>query len=928
MSIKTSTSRYVAVSSILIGILFLQASANIHIGSYTWCCNWGHAAGGNSSYYGGSYAHDDLAWTWTIEQGLVNMDQCFTSMANCLDAHPTYFSGTEGYQEYEYECKKRDPAVFAKLKAYSDAGKFDGTELAWGEGYWSMTGDEGYLRNYYISYRNCYDNFGYAPLVAGSYDLMAPSWTQPKMQAYIVGRTADNPDGISFAHHECRTGVGQNGCNFPQGQAYKWTSDDGSFVIAANAEGQLEGPAVCQCYPSAGRFPEFAKKVIAEKAYDTLTPTWNDNLTWAGSGCSIMFWGFKMCENRLIEAEKFSTFARRFGYVYQACGDSYWYETWGAILRYTMHDIADIQGQPWQNIVSNTTNVNAQDDFQHALKFADTTLTSALSAISSNVNTQGTGTSVIVYNSLSWARTDYVKVTTASVGFSSPISVTDPSGNVVPSQVISDNGTSTLVFIAENVPSLGYAEYKVVNTAAVAPGTGTIAHDLGTSIQIENDSCRVVISKAAGTVTSAYDKVRSKELLSGTGNQIAATGTATDSANWWDDCCTFYSHYPRPMPATLHYITPTAVQLLDSGPVVARVQVTWVDNGVNWNQYIMVYNKVPYSQYRMVTSNLIADNELTVNFPLATTVSNGAKTWNAGVAFGHQNYVNKTMYTTTHKWANVASDAKDYSVSLLENNCTNWSFYGTGGAHDFRLVLIAEKPSRYSGHWSKTDWDMSWGLWGHPGDWNSGSPQKGYEFNSPLIARVEKATHAGSLPNSYSFLSVLPGNIVVTAVKKWESEPVVQAGYKTMQVRFYEVNGTNSSAVFTLPGTTAVTAQESMGNEYGVYGTSLAVATGADNRQITFPINHNQIRSLKIQVSDMTGVIDRNHAQGVMVQRLAQEAGGTIRICNLKGQVVYEQDHVGQLDAALSRILKIKGMYFVQYSIKGKGMVTTKILRY
>ena len=119
----------------------------------------------------------------------------------------------------------------------------------------------------------------------------------------------------------------------------------------------------------------------------------------------------------------------------------------------------------------------------------------------------------------------------------------------------------------------------MVNAAAVAPATGTIAHDLGTSIQIENDSCRVVINKAAGTVTVAYDKIRSKELLAGTGNQIAATGTATDSANWWDDCCTFYSHYPRPMPATLPYISPKSVQLLDSGPVVARVQVTWVDNG-------------------------------------------------------------------------------------------------------------------------------------------------------------------------------------------------------------------------------------------------------------------------------------------------------------------------------------------------------------
>jgi hypothetical protein len=923
MAVTTSVSRYGMALSLLLGLLLLPSYANIKVGSYTWACNWGHAAGGNAGTYGGSYSHEDLAWTWTMENGItVRMNQCFTNMANCLEANPTYYSGSSGYQEYHYEIKKRYPALFARLKALSDAGRFDGTELSWGEGYWSMGGDEFYLRNYYISYRFCMDNFGYAPLESGGYDLIAPAWTLPKMQSYIVGRSTGNPLGITFVHHECKSGTA---CSFGLNNAIKWTSDDGSIALTAIAEGQLEGPQICVCYPSKGRFPEFAQKVFQENVWPNITTVWNDNITWSGSGCSIMFWGFKMCENRLMEAEKFSTFARPFGYAYRMSGDNYWYEIWGNVLRYTMHDIADIQGTVWQNTVSNTTNMNAQDDFNTALRFADTTLRGALSAISSNVNTQGTGTSVIAYNSLSWARTDYVKVKTADLGFSTPISVRDPAGNVVASQVFDDNGTSTLVFVAENVPSLGFAEYKVTNAAAAAAATGIVARDQGTQIQLENDSCRIVINKAAGTVTSAYDKARAKELLGGAGNQIAST---TASPNWWDDCCQFYSHYPNPMPATLTYKTPTGAQLLDSGPVLARVKLTYTENGVNWSQYIMIYNKVPYSQYKMVTNNLNANNELVVNFPLAATVSNGAKDLNAGVAFGHQRYVNKTQYTTTHKWANVASDAKDYSVSLLENNCTNWSFYGIGGAHDFRLVLIAEQTARYAGHWSKTDWEMSWGLWGHPGDWTEGSAQKGYEFNSPLIARVENAAHAGALPKTYSFLSVQPENVVITAVKKWESEPVNQTGYKTMQVRFYEIDGKdNTSAVFTFPGTNAVTAWESMGNEYGVYGSQLPTTAGTDQK-VAFPINHNQIRSLKIQRSDLTGVIDRNHAHEIMVQRLAQEAGGMIRICNMKGQVVYEQDHVGTLDNVLSKILKSKGMYFIQYKMKGKGIVTTKLLRY
>jgi hypothetical protein len=83
-----------------------------------------------------------------------------------------------------------------------------------------------------------------------------------------------------------------------------------------------------------------------------------------------------------------------------------------------------------------------------------------------------------------------------------------------------------------------------------------------------------------------------------------------------------------------------------------------------------------------------------------------------------------------------------------------------------------------------------------------------------------------------------------------------------------------------------------------------------------------------MQVNDATGVIDRNHSQGVMAQRFIEPAGGKIRICNLKGQVVYERDHAGTIDGILPELLKARGTYFVQYFPNGKGVVTRKILRF
>jgi hypothetical protein len=358
----------------------------------------------------------------------------------------------------------------------------------------------------------------------------------------------------------------------------------------------------------------------------------------------------------------------------------------------------------------------------------------------------------------------------------------------------------------------------------------------------------------------------------------------------------------------LTYQTPTGVQLLDNGPVVVRVKVTYVENGVNWDHFIMLFNKVPVAYFKMITSNLTADNELTVNFPLNASVSNAAKEFNTGVAYGHHKHVNQNIYTTTHKWANVADDAKDYSVSLLENNCSLWSFYGIGGAHDYRLVLIAERPSRYSGHWSKRAWEMSWGLWGHAGDWTNGTVRKGYEFNSPLIARTA-GSHAGQLPKIYSFLRVEPANIICTAVKKWEDEPPTQQNPWTMNVRFYEAGGTNTNAVLTFPAAQSMAAWESMGNEYGVYGSALPIATTGGTQKITFAVGHNQMRSIKVQAGSAT-----HTGKGGPLMLLPSKSAGatTVLWYNTRGQIRCRNNNVA-------------GVYIVQYMTDGK-MVTKKVL--
>jgi len=518
------------------------AHADIKVGSYAWQHKYDGRDYGipKTNQYGGGYSHLDISWDWTVEQGMQKVNNDWTSVASCLDDNPTNYAGHNSMQSANYMLKKMYPSTWARIKAHSDAGRFDGSDLSWSEGYFAFGGDEYYLRNYYISTRFGMDNFGYVPLMAAGVDLDAPTWTQPKIQNYITGRSTANPTGVGFYNHFTWNWGQSGGLNLPDmikpnnWNQWRWTSDDGSMVIVGTqGVWSGDGGGAEECVQSAGRFPAFAKKVFQENVWNTSVPNlWNDHLIGAGSGYSLFFWGAKMCENRLLEAEKFGAFARPFGYVYPLCGDGYLYDVWGGFLRFNQHDLADAQGTPWQTGVSNTTNMNVQDGYARALKVADTSLAHSLSLISANVNTTGNGKAVIVYNALSWDRTDYVMVKTADIGFSSPIQVQDASGNVIPSQVIDDRGVSTLVFTAENVPSLGFKVYRAINSAAGSTPAGVTGAAAAGVITLDNQYCTVKVNASTGAITSLYDKVNSKELLSGPGNRIAWKRLSINGPMW------------------------------------------------------------------------------------------------------------------------------------------------------------------------------------------------------------------------------------------------------------------------------------------------------------------------------------------------------------------------------------------------------------
>jgi alpha-mannosidase len=137
------------------------------------------------------------------------------------------------------------------------------------------------------------------------------------------------------------------------------------------------------------------------------------------------------------------------------------------------------------------------------------------------------------------------------------------------------------------------------------------------------------------------------------------------------------------------------------------------------------------------------------------------------------------------RWADI-SDANG-GVSLL-----NDSKYGHDAKGNVLRISLLRAPK-----WPDPQADMghhefTYSIYPHRGTWReAGTVRRGYELNTPLLAIVTQA-HTGALPPAHSFVSIEPGNVIVTAIKKAEDDD-------GLIIRFYESAGRDQQVSLRVP---------------------------------------------------------------------------------------------------------------------------------
>jgi alpha-mannosidase len=167
-------------------------------------------------------------------------------------------------------------------------------------------------------------------------------------------------------------------------------------------------------------------------------------------------------------------------------------------------------GAPWPGLL---TPEQAYTQNQILCSYADTAqnmtdsiLTPGFQTLSSSIKSDHPY--ILVFNPLSWNRTDIVKVKLGPYADPMiPITIVDSdTSQFVDSQV--DNEAKQLIFVAQNVPPFGYKRYDVIMRFPRDPDSVYVQGNV-----IGNQFYRVTIDQTDGHITSIYDENAERELV-------------------------------------------------------------------------------------------------------------------------------------------------------------------------------------------------------------------------------------------------------------------------------------------------------------------------------------------------------------------------------------------------------------------------------
>ncbi len=529
-------------------------------------------------------------------------------------------------------------------------------------------------------------------------------------------------------------------------------------------------------------------------------------------------------EEEMLNAEKWASLAWLDGQSYPAAELT---EDWKKVLFNQFHDLAAGSG-------IGVIYKDAQKDYDVVRLSTHEISRTSLETVVEGIDTQGDGVPVVVFNPLGWARKGTVRIKAQvpyKEGYHFRIVPPKGSGPIsYPSNVSWDSQTGVAEMDADvEVRGLGYAVYHLVLEADNAGHAGESmalvpqSFENESFIRIRNNKLQLTVDKATGCITSLQmhwsqsqarkwatvdegePPVRPAEAVvetvahDGCANELQAfKDTPREYDAWNIDAGTLDD------PIQLTHAD--RVELVGAGTRAPGVRVvrTWqnsrfvqtislrtgadqvdVDNDIDWHEtQVLLKAAFPLA---------VSSDHATYEIPYGTIERPTTR---------NNSWEKAQFEVPAMRWADLSGAGEGgrvYGLSVI--NDSKYGYDATGIL--LRLTLLRSPV------WPDPDADRGhhhfhYALYPHVGTWKEAETVRhGWEYNYPLTA-VTTIEHPGSLPAVYSFASVAPENVVLTAMKKAEDA-------NALILRAYEWAGKETVAKFQVPpGAVSATATNLM----------------------------------------------------------------------------------------------------------------------
>jgi len=740
-----------------------------------------------------AHAHIDMNWLWPWDDTVNTIRDTFSTMVKLIDQYPDFHFSQS--QAITYKVTEEEfPDLFRVMRRYVKNGNWDPTASMWVEADLNMGGTEALVRQFLQAKRYFREVFGFEPKVCWEPDTFGHIWTMPQLAKKA---------GCSY-YYLMRCGKGQ--------PLFWWEAPDGSRILAFNSVynnyvtpknvvdvaidlhnryglrtsmfvygvGDHGGGATVEDIEAAHEIQKRAVlptvifssthsffKQAEKELKDKKLPVIRDEIQFTFDGCYTTHGDIKrynrVCEKLLVDAEKFSVFSGTYP------RDSL-RKAWLNTLFNQFHDILDGSG-------TSEAYIYPCELAEEALKTADQTLVVSLKSLSERIRFSRPGVPIVVFNPLSWDRTDIVKAKGLRHLIPRNPILVSADGEGTPVQV----GGDEVLFVA-HVPSMGYRTFYLVEGESAEKDFPKLVASEGL---LENEFFRLEIDASSGTIRSLFDKVADRFVFKK--DRHAFTRPVHNNL------LQVLHEVPHSMSAWIigdisrvENLTKGAkIELVEIGPARATVGVTHSYRDSTVTQHISLCRGVARVDFSMtidwkeVSNDQVDAPMLKVSFTPILGNSKAA----FEIPFGYVERPADGTEVPALRWVDV-SDEK-YGLSLL--NDSKYGFDVEGNTVRMTLVRTSYSPD------PKPDQgihEVKYSVYPHKGGWKEALTfRRGYEVNHPLEAFVvmDRPDPKGPAKELVSFVRVKPDNLVVSCIKLAEDS-------NDYVVRVYDATGAGAEA--------------------------------------------------------------------------------------------------------------------------------------